>query len=417
MRKHKNNTHANTKKARPDPSSKDISEPSSKQSSNTSGTKGKQRAPHLRKNSLPVISTRQVSQDAPSSFGSQQSIKREPFYYQEKQEVPNTLSSFGSEGAQPSIKREPFYYQGKQELPFVKASTDPTPQSIQQVRNSIVQYHETEMERYRNSSSSYQPVDYSSLPSWPPSSGGIPMSVIHSTDDVSNQFSPNTLPSWNEVKAEKTPIARKGSNGSCSLTIPSPAESMFSSISAKTDRTNWTYPGTLRPVGTRSPLPTIRAIAPSDGGHSHTVTYPLSNPSLGQYPLLPSLQHSSSEMDFPVHTGLESEYTDMNGDCQSIDTVYNSPHSINPTSPGVSSQDQQQSIGNVPSPAYIGTTAAPPFHRSTVAPTTARLPSYNEYMTSSNMVMGQSAHNMSALLYENNTYLSEMNGQTHFGGY
>ena len=197
-----------------------------------------------------------------------------------------------------AMKQEAMYHPESSELPFMKAHTDPGPAALQRVRNSIGSYllcqedpqYSTDRGDY---TTYYLEADQKQIST---GGGGVALPVIQHSSWGHHSASPptaeyphqppptlNQLSNYSPAPMRTHLLTRTRSNGNSvtsngTFLAPSPAESMLSSASIETARTNHTYPGTKRvTVNNATFTPSLRnhsAVATGDRQHNRHHSYP-----------------------------------------------------------------------------------------------------------------------------------------------
>ena len=228
-----------------------------------------------------------------------------------------------------ALKPEAMYYTDSSELPFMKAHTDPGPAMMQRVRNSIGLYGRQEDSPYcadgRDYNAYYHEVDQKQTST---GGSGLALPVARHSSWASHSTAPHTAehpyrphPTLNQLSSyTATPLrghllSRTRSNGSSLASngpvAPSPAESMLSSASIETARTNQTYPGTKRqPFDHATFTPSLRnhsAVSTFGQNHSRHHSHPSINGSSEQQSARPfqrNLSHGSINHVYPSRHNL-----------------------------------------------------------------------------------------------------------------
>lgn len=229
-----------------------------------------------------------------------------------------------------ALKPEAMYHSDACELPFMKAHTDPGPAALQRVRNSIGSYLLCrEDPPYcadgRDYNTYYHEADQKQISI----GGGLALPVIqhsswspHSTSPLTTEYPHQPHPTLNQLSSYSPAplkthlLPRTRNNGSSvasngTVLAPSPAESMLSSVSIETARTNHTYPGTKRMTADNTAFaPSLRnrsAVSTFDRHHNRHHTYPAMKGSTEQQsnrPLQRNFSQGSSNHVYPSRHNL-----------------------------------------------------------------------------------------------------------------
>lgn len=410
LRKHKNNSHL--KKARSD--------------ERESGDDGSSGMAHGAEGGSSSKVLQKVQRAKPTRRSSASTL--------ENMHMMETSSMMKGPAFHSALKPEAMYYTDSSELPFMKAHTDPGPAALQRVRNNIGSYHMSQEDpQYCADGRDYNAY-YHEAGQKQSSSGGIGLAlpvVQHSS------WAPHTAehphhphPTLNQLSSyAATPLrghlfTRAGSNGSSIASngpvAPSPAESMLSSASIETARTNQTYPGTKRQTADHATFtPSLRnhsAVSTFGRNHSRHHSHPSMNGSSEQqsarpfqrnlsqgsvnhaYPsrhnLLPPLQ-SNKALGYDLCDALPS-FSDVQSASSCSMDAYRIPSTvdmIHHTHPPEYLACQQSMPSSQENFVFDG-----PLHNDSHL---MHLPSYSEAMctrvASSNMVLGDSSTHLMSL--------------------
>ena len=280
LRKHKNNSHL--KKARSD--------------ERESGDDGSSGMAHGSESGISSKALQKVQRAKPTRRSSASTL--------EGMHIMETSSMMKGAAFHSALKPEAMYYTDSSELPFMKAHTDPGPAMMQRVRNSIGLYGRQEDSPYcadgRDYNAYYHEVDQKQTST---GGSGLALPVARHSSWASHSTAPHTAehpyrphPTLNQLSSyTATPLrghllSRTRSNGSSLASngpvAPSPAESMLSSASIETARTNQTYPGTKRqPFDHATFTPSLRnhsAVSTFGQNHSRHHSHPSMNGSSEQ---------------------------------------------------------------------------------------------------------------------------------------
>lgn len=332
-----------------------------------------------------------------------------------------------------ALKPEAMYHSDSSELPYMKAHTDPGPDTLQRVRNDIDSYflNSPYCADGREYNTYYHEAEQKQIST---GGGGLALPVIqhsswgnHSTSPLTVEYPHQPHPTLNQPSNYTSApprghlLTRTRSNGSSiasnGTVAPSPAESMLSSASIETARTNYTYPGTRR-VENANIAPSLRnrsAVSTFDRHHTRHHSHPAMNGSTVQhsskplqrtfsqggsnhaYPsrhnLLPPLQ-SSKGMGYDLCDTLPS-FSDVQSTSSCSIDAYRIPSSVdiahNPQQPEYVACQQPMQSGHeqfvfdssIPNGSHI-----------------MHLPSYSEAMctrVASNMILGDSSTHLMSL--------------------